>query len=104
MYAYMVCYCLLTLSFRSKNLLCKKASISLGIRFDDSKYAELKKHLKTIGKAKELVSYEFAIERLILNYNISKGNKMFAYYVNALNKSFKILFKTSYFIVKIRLC
>lgn len=40
----------------SKNVLCKKASISLGIRFDDSKYKELKKHLKTIGKAKELVS------------------------------------------------
>lgn len=74
MYAYMVCYCLLILSFRSKNLLCKKASISLGIRFNDSKYAELKKHLKTIGKAKELVSYDFAIERSILNNNISKGN------------------------------
>lgn len=40
----------------SKKVLCKKASISLGIRFDDSKYKELKKHLKTIGKAKELVS------------------------------------------------
>ncbi|XP_052693640.1 transient receptor potential cation channel subfamily M member 2-like [Crassostrea angulata] len=39
----------------NKNVLCKKASISLGIRFDDSKYKELKKHLKTIGKAKELV-------------------------------------------------
>lgn len=44
------------LLFCSKNVLCKKASISLGIRFDDSKYKELKTHLKTIGKAKELVS------------------------------------------------
>lgn len=51
---YDLCFFLLLIC--SKNVLCKKASISLGIRFDDSKYKELKKHLKTIGKAKELVS------------------------------------------------
>lgn len=77
MFVHVCIYGLLLFTYfisRSKNLLCKKASISLGIRFDDSKYGELKKHLKTIGKAKELVSYDFAIERSILNNNISKGN------------------------------
>lgn len=52
--------------FFSKNLLRKKASILLGIRFDDTTYQELKKHLKSIDKAKDLVSDAFIINRLII--------------------------------------
>lgn len=50
----------------SKNLLRKKASILLGIRFDDTTYQELKKHLKSIDKAKDLVSDVFIINSLII--------------------------------------
>nr|XP_034321515.1 transient receptor potential cation channel subfamily M member 2-like [Crassostrea gigas] len=46
----------------NKNLLRKKASILLGIRFDDTTYQELKKHLKSIDKAKDLVGV-FDLER-----------------------------------------
>eukprot|EP00105_Crassostrea_gigas_P038065 XP_019922213.1 PREDICTED: uncharacterized protein LOC105326905 isoform X5 [Crassostrea gigas] len=46
----------------NKNLLRKKASILLGIRFDDTTYQELKKHLKSIDKAKDLVEV-FDLER-----------------------------------------
>lgn len=52
--------------FFSKNLLRKKASILLGIRFDDTTYQELKKHLKSIDKAKDLVSDAFIINSLII--------------------------------------
>lgn len=54
------------LSFFSKKLLRKKASISLGIRFDDTTYQELRKHLKVIAKAQDLVSYIFIINSLIV--------------------------------------
>lgn len=57
---------ILSLFFFSKNLLRKKASILLGIRFDDTTYQELKKHLKSIDKAKDLVSDAFIINSLIL--------------------------------------
>lgn len=50
----------------SKNSLRKKASILLGIRFDDTTYQELKKHLKSIDKAKDLVSDVFIINSLII--------------------------------------
>lgn len=54
------------IGFFSKNLLRKKASILLGIRFDDTTYQELKKHLKSIDKAKDLVSDAFIINSLII--------------------------------------
>lgn len=57
---------ILSLFFFSKNLLRKKASILLGIRFDDTTYQELKKHLKSIDKAKDLVSDAFIINSLII--------------------------------------
>lgn len=57
---------ILSLFFFSKNLLRKKASILLGIRFDDTTYQELNKHLKSIDKAKDLVSDAFIINSLII--------------------------------------
>lgn len=59
-------YLLILSFFFSKNLLRKKASILLGIRFDDTTYQELKKHLKSIDKAKDLVSDAFIINSLII--------------------------------------
>lgn len=58
----------------SKNLLRKKVSILLGIRFDDTTYQELKKHLKSIDKAKDLVSDVFIINSLII---VFKDNNIF---------------------------
>lgn len=39
----------------SEEQLRKKASVLFGIRFDDNKYSELKKHLDTIKGNKDLV-------------------------------------------------
>lgn len=58
----------------SKNLLRKKASILLGIRFDDTTYQGLKKHLKSIDKAKDLVSDVFIINSLII---VFRDNNIF---------------------------
>lgn len=43
----------------SEDLLPKKASILLGIQFDDTKYQELKTHLEKIRIARNLVSSKY---------------------------------------------
>lgn len=55
----------------SEDLLPKKASILLGIQFDDTKYQELKTHLEKIRIARNLVSSENWCHKYDKNYSVA---------------------------------
>lgn len=59
----------------SEDLLPKKASILLGIQFDDTKYQELKTHLEKIRIARNLVSSENWCHKYDKNYSVAINKK-----------------------------
>lgn len=74
----------------SEEQLRKKASVLFGIRFDDNKYSELKKHLDTIKGNKDLVCGFSFEKKNIINWHAFLIGIMAYKYIKIFKSKFRL--------------